>query len=141
MKELVANGLAFVSSLHPWALFAVLILLIAGSLLLIPWVVVQIPADYFSDSVRRPPLWSNYPRWLRLLLILVKNLLGLLLVMSGLTLIFLPGPGLMTIVLGLLMLDVPGKFRFERWLLSHQFILQPVNWLRIKRNKPALQLD
>ncbi len=141
MNGQVEAALALIGTWHPWALAALFALLFAGSVFLVPWAVVQIPADYFKQSARRPPLWCHYPPALRLLMIVAKNIVGLLLVLVGVTLLFLPGPGMVTLVIGLLMLDVPGKFRFERWLLSHKFILQPVNWLRMKQHKEALQLD
>lgn len=141
MSDLAGLASSLLASVHPVALAVLFVLVFTGSVLFVPWAVVQIPADYFKSSTRRTPLWCHYPAWLRLLLMLAKNLLGLLLLLIGVALLFLPGQGLLTIVIGLLMLDVPGKFRFERWLISHKLVLQPVNWLRTRRNKPVLLLD
>ncbi len=141
MNNLVATVMSLIASLHPWILGALSVAMFTGSLLFVPWAVVQIPADYFKSTTTRPPLWGNHPPLLRMTMIVMKNLLGLLLLLTGVAMLFLPGQGVLTMVIGLLLLDVPGKFRFERWLLSHKLVLQPVNWLRIKRNHPALQLD
>ena len=141
MNDRIVTALIFINSLHPAALAVLFAVLFAGSVFLVPWAVVKIPADYFKSTTRRPPLWHKYPPLLRMSMMLAKNLLGLLLFMTGLVLLVLPGPGILTMVMGLLMLDVPGKFRFERWLLSHKFILQPVNWLRTKKHQPPLRLE
>ena len=63
--------------------------------------------------------------------LITKNLLGVILLIAGLVMLLVPGQGLLTIAVALILLDFPGKFRFERlarhrpavWRLS-------LNWLR-----------
>ena len=141
MKDFAESAMTTIGSMHPWLLGILFVVLFVGSIMFVTWAVVQIPEDYFKTTTHRPTLWASYNPVLRAALIVAKNLLGLILVVVGIALLILPVQGLLTMVIGLLMLDVPGKFRFERWLLSHTFVLRPVNWLRAKMHKPALQFD
>jgi hypothetical protein len=53
----------------------------------------------------------------------------------------LPGQGLLTIILGITLMNFPGKYRLERWLVSRGSTLKLINYLRRRRGKPALVLD
>jgi hypothetical protein len=52
-----------------------------------------------------------------------------------------PGQGILTILLGIMLLDFPGKRRFEYWLVSRPKIFAAINKLRHRFSKPALVLD
>lgn len=75
------------------------------------------------------------------MILLVKNLLGLVILLMGIAMLFLPGQGLLTMLIGILMLDFPGKFRCERWFVSRRPVLRSINWLRRKSGKPRLRVD
>jgi hypothetical protein len=111
-----------------------------GTLLLVPWLVVRLPADYFHDSYRPTLLWGVRHPVLRFLLHLGKNLLGVIVLLMGLAMLVLPGQGVLTIVVGLLLMDLPGKYRFERWLVRLKPVLRAVNWLRQKAGRELLRL-
>lgn len=101
-----------------------------ASLLLIPWLIIRVPAGYFHDKERPPTPWRNQHPLLRGIILVVKNLLGGVLVILGLLLLILPGQGLLTILAGIILLDFPGKFHFQRWLVQKRPVLRSVNWLR-----------
>ncbi|MBN2570110.1 MAG: hypothetical protein JXB42_11830 [Deltaproteobacteria bacterium] len=113
----------------------------AGALAAVPWVVVRIPEDYFSG--RRRPRMSTMHRdrpvaWL--LLQIGKNLAGVVFVLSGIIMLALPGQGILTILLGIALMNFPGKFRFERWLVTRGSTLRFINHLRRARGRPELIL-
>lgn len=124
--------------LWSWPLLA---LLFVASLLFVPWALVRLPADYFHHTRRHSTQWGSLHPLLRVLLRIGKNLLGLLLLVLGVAMLVLPGQGLLTILVGVLFLDFPGKFRCERWLVSRKPVLRAANWLRAKRQRSPLQLD
>lgn len=101
-----------------------------GSLIALPHLVAAIPVDYFSDpGLRRSRLQSQHPviYWgLRIL----KNLVGWVLILVGLVMLVLPGQGLLTLLVGLLFSDFPGKFHLEQRLASTPRVLGAINWLR-----------
>ena len=111
------------------------------SLLALPWLVARIPVDYFCHEKRHPtPLKQAHPV-LRIVALVGKNLLGWVLLLGGLIMLFIPGQGLLTIAMGLLLMDYPGKFRLERKIVSKPKILNGLNWLRRKVNTPPLKID
>lgn len=111
-----------------------------GTLVLVPWLVIRLPADYFHESYRPTLLWGVRHPVLRFLLHLGKNLLGVIVLLMGIAMLVLPGQGVLTIITGLLLMDFPGKFRFERWLVHQKPVLLAVNWLRHRAGEPSLLL-
>jgi hypothetical protein len=110
------------------------------TLLVIPWLILQIPADYFHEPERHSLLGSlNHPV-LRIVILLLKNILGILFILLGIMLLVLPGQGLLAILLGLLMIDFPGKYSMQRWFVSQPSVLHSVNWLRNKGKKEPIKL-
>lgn len=111
-----------------------------ASLVAVAAVVVRIPADYFCRE-RASPLTERRSvlRWTGLI---VKNVAGVLLVLLGLLLSLpgIPGQGLLTVLIGVMLLDFPGKRRLERRLVSLPRVLAAVNALRARFGKPALRL-
>lgn len=113
-----------------------------GSLALVSFMLVKIPATYFHSSHDRDFLVDRHRavRWSGLVM---KNLLGAALVVLGviMSLPGVPGQGILTILLGLMMLDLPGKRRWEQKLVKQPKVLQTINQLRGKFDKPPLVLD
>ncbi len=112
-----------------------------GSIIVVPWLVVRIPEDYFLPRKRpRLPFADQHPilRWTGLI---IKNLAGGILVLAGLAMLLLPGQGLLTIVVGVLLLDFPGKHRLEGKIIRIGPVLKSVNWLRAKANATPLRLE
>lgn len=104
---------------------------------LLPVIVVRMPPDYFLTSRRELARRGGGP----LLLRIGKNLLGLLFVLAGIAMLVLPGQGLLTILIGLLLADFPGKRRLELQLVRRPAILQFLNRLRHRRGRPPLRVD
>ena len=52
-----------------------------------------------------------------------------------------PGQGLLTVLLGIMLVDFPGEDRLEQKLLHRPAIRNSINKLRTRFNKPPLQLD
>ncbi len=80
------------------------------SLAIVSFILVRIPPDYFHKD-RPRDLWSDRHPAVRLLGLFAKNLLGVVLVVLGILLSIpgVPGQGLLTILLGIMLLDFPGK--------------------------------
>jgi len=107
------------------------------SLAVIPWLVTKIPADYFHAEYRRSKTSGGRSVPIQLLLGL-KNLFGFLLILLGLVMLVLPGQGILTIVIGLFLMNFPGKYKLERALVSKPKVLNSLNWIRAKAQKPPL---
>ena len=57
----------------------------------------------------------------------------------GIAMLVLPGQGLLTIVVGIVLLNFPGKYRLERWLATRSPVWRSLNWLRRRAGRPELQ--
>ncbi|NKB38713.1 MAG: hypothetical protein GKR93_16390 [Gammaproteobacteria bacterium] len=123
-----------------WLLSASVISFVA-SLIIVPFVLARIPADYFSETARHRRS-VNTPHFLLTILILIlKNCVGLIFLFSGILMLALPGQGILTILVALIFLDFPGKYRLERKIIGNHTVLSGVNWVRRKAGKPELILE
>lgn len=112
-----------------------------SSLLTLPWLVARIPIDYFCHHKRQPTPLKQTHSIFRIVILVGKNLLGWVLLLGGIIMLFIPGQGLLTIAMGLLLMDYPGKFALERKIASNPKILNGLNWLRDKANVQPLEID
>ncbi len=112
------------------------------SLAVVSVIMVKIPADYFKKGRPRKILPNHSPA-VRYLAIAGKNILGVLLVVLGILMSLpgVPGQGILTILLGVMLLDFPGKQKLEHKLVSRPRVLNAINKLRHRFGKPELVLD
>jgi hypothetical protein len=124
-----------------WGLGLYLVVFL-GSTVVVAWLVIRLPATYFCDAYPRDVWGGQRPvrRWAGVLL---KNLLGVLLIVLGgiMALPLIPGPGILMLVLGVMLLDFPGKRRLEQWLVQRATVLRAMNRLRQRYGKPPLVID
>ena len=121
---------------------AILVASFSLSIGVISFILIKIPATYFQESHPRA-FWVNRHAAIRWTGMILKNLLGVILVLLGILMSIpgVPGQGLLTILLGIILLDFPGKRSLEQKLVSQPMILQKINRLRHKFSKPPLVLD
>jgi archaellum biogenesis protein FlaJ (TadC family) len=110
-----------------------------GSILVLPVLVAAMPEDYFLDARRHQSRLRRLHPLIYLALRILKNVLGWLLVLCGILMLVLPGQGLLTILVGLVLSDFPGKFALERRLAGNPRIMAAFNWLRRRAGRPPLQ--
>lgn len=138
------------STIHGWGLtwgqvlFGVLfsVATFVLSLAVVTVVLVKLPANYFHSSHEREFLVERHPV-LRAIGIFAKNLLGLVLVFAGIIMSLpgVPGQGVLTILLGIMLLDFPGKRALETRIVGRPRVNSAVNALRARFDKPPLMLD
>ena len=85
------------------ALAAFSVVAFLATFLLTPLVLTRLPVDYLTREVTRARLSP--------VLFVLKNALGLLVVLVGVLMLVLPGQGILTIVLGLGLVDFPGRVK------------------------------
>ena len=105
-------------------------------------VMVKIPANYFSSHYQRDFL-PDSPWLVRWGAVILKNIAGIFLILLGIVLSLpgVPGQGILTILLGLIFIDIPGKRPLEAKIIKRPAVLAAVNKLRAKYDKPALIID
>lgn len=107
------------------------------SVVLFCGVILALPSRYFAED---RDLWIDRHPVVRWLGLVVKNLLGLLLVALGvlLSLPGIPGQGLLTIAVGLMLLNLPGKRRLVWRVVRRPGVLGRLNRLRGWFGRPPL---
>jgi hypothetical protein len=115
------------------------VLLFVATVFLMPAILVRIPPDYFMHRRRPPGRWASRGRFLRTSLLVAKNALGYVFIIAGLGMLVLPGQGLLTLLIGFLIVDAPGKYRAEKWVIARPRILKAINWLRRRHGRAPLQ--
>ena len=115
---------------------------VAGTLVLFaaPWLVCLIREDYFATKDLPPIRGRSQHPALRWTLRILKNLAGVFLVLLGLTLMPLPGQGMLVALGGLLLLQFPGKRRLEMWLIRRPGLLTLINWMRCRWGHKPLRV-
>lgn len=103
---------------------------VLASVLLVPRFLARLPRDYL-----RQPTQHHASMALRVL----RNLFGALLVVLGVAMLVLPGQGLLTLLVGLMLVDFPGKHGLVVKLLSRPKVLSVVNKLRARHQAEPLQ--
>jgi hypothetical protein len=137
---MVSQLISFLNENAVWLVTASVLSLVVGVLLL-PFFITRIPVDYFSHPHRHYMSASSHHPLIRLIIMGIKNLLGLVFIIAGLLMLILPGQGLLTLLVGLVIMNYPGKFALERWIIQRPYVLPAVNWLRIKYDHPPLLLS
>jgi hypothetical protein len=112
------------------------------SLGIVSFILIKLPPTYFQSSHPRD-FWTDRHPGIRFAGLIAKNALGLILVVVGIVLSLpgVPGQGILTILLGIMLMDFPGKRRLENKLVSRPRVLEAINRLRHKFGKPPLVLD
>jgi Putative transmembrane protein (PGPGW) len=110
-----------------------------GSLIAIPMILVRLPADYFDTRTPRHWMKDHHPA-LRLMGLVAKNVVGIVFLLAGFAMLFLPGQGVLTMLIGISLMDFPGKRALEARMVGQPTLLGVINSMRQKFGKPPLTL-
>lgn len=122
-----------------WAMIVIALGSVVVGMFLMSVVAVELPADYF---LRRRHAATG-PWWQRFGMAILKNAAGAVVILFGvlLSLPGIPGPGLLTILIGLMLTDLPGVRWVVRSLLRRDSVRNPMNSLRRKFGKEPIQVE
>ncbi len=111
------------------------------SLIIIPWIIGKLPHNYFLHS-KEKGRWSlrKHPI-LMVCIFLLRNIFGLLFLLAGFIMLFLPGQGILTMVVGISLMTFPGKQALLQKMIHHQSIQRSLNWVRKKTGKKPFLWD
>ena len=84
-----------------------------------------------------PPVVPEHP-----LATVAKNVAGVVLVLLGLLMALpgIPGQGILTMIVGITLIDFPGKRGLERRMIGRPRILRSINRLRARFHRAPLDL-
>lgn len=123
-----------------WWTGAASVLMFLGSLCVIPIILIKIPADYFSSLETKYRINVRDLSFFRLLYLIFKNMVGIAFILAGFIMLLLPGQGILTIIVGMSLLNFPGKYRLVRNIIRNKIILDTINKLRSKADKPPIEV-
>ena len=110
------------------------------SALLVPIFIRRMPSDYFLDTSERTEALRQQHPVLRGIFLVLKNLVGGILLLGGILMLITPGQGVLTILIGLMLMNFPGKRWLEIRLVSLGPLNRAINWIRAKADRPPLEL-
>ncbi len=117
-----------------WLLGLGSIVLFVLTALLIPWILIVLPADFFVRLDSKA--FSGRHPVIALLLIILRNVLGSVLLIAGIIMLFIPGQGLLTILIALALIDFPGKHTLVLRMISNPRVFGAANGIRRWAGKP-----
>jgi hypothetical protein len=140
-REEVLSVIEFIKA-H-WLLFFLILPIIVivttfATFASISMLLISLPSDYFSRKKRVSRIKNPV---LRLLLRLVQNVCGAVFLIAGFIMLFTPGPGILSVLVGIILCDFPGKRRVERKIITRPRVLSMVNRIRARYDRPLLMLD
>lgn len=112
-----------------------------GSLIVLRLLVIRMPPDYFVGRRPAPNPWADSHPAIRMTALIAKNVLGAVLVAFGILLLFTPGQGILSILMGLSLLNVPGKRAVERRIVANPVVLRALNSIRTRAGRPPLVVE
>jgi Putative transmembrane protein (PGPGW) len=114
---------------------------LVGSLWICHYVLVTIPPEYCNHEHKPFAQWRTARPALWWTLMITKNVLGALLVVTGLIMFFTPGQGILTLILGLSLVDFPGKHKLLRKIVKRPSVLKVINGMRGRADQPPLEIS
>jgi hypothetical protein len=108
------------------------IVAIVATMIVVPIVIARMPADYLVKP-------SEKGRG-NVVLVVLKNIAGVVLVLLGIAMLVLPGQGILTLLLGLGLVDFPGRRRLELKVMTRPSVLKAINALRRRAGRTPLEI-
>ena len=106
------------------------------TLLLTPYLLGLIASDYFT---MKNPHKLEIKHIGHVITVIIKSVIGLVLLLAGIIMLVTPGQGVISILLGLFLMEFPGKRKLELKIINHDPTFKTLNWLREKASKPPFK--
>ena len=122
--------------LLPW-MFGFSVIVFIGSLIGVWLVLVHLPEDYLTNE-KPVNLLGFQSKLINVFIKVVRNLMGLGFLLVGMVMLLTPGQGILSIVVGIVFLEFPGKRKLIHKIVAFPRVLNSINAIRRKANKPPL---
>jgi hypothetical protein len=134
--DLIVAWLRSHQNILGWAGLFSLIMMVA-TLLAVPLIIISLPPQYLNEEKDRLLEIQSPWRWPYLV---VKNIMGAVLLLAGVTMLILPDQVLLTLAIGLGLMNFPGKRSLIRRLIGQHRVLRTINRWRAKAQKDPLEV-
>ena len=119
--------------IHLVVTFSALVFVV--SLIFTPFLISKIPQDYFTNAQYHRLEINHFGH---IVAVVIRSFFGFLLIVLGLVMLFTPGQGILSIIVGLFLMEFPGKNRIERKIIENDAAYKVLNWMREKFNQAPL---
>ena len=110
--------------------------LLLVTILATPWLVAMLPSGYFITQESR----ARKNSIAHVFLTCLRSLIGLVLVLIGIVMLVIPGPGLITLLVGLSLAEFPGKRRLLKYIATRPSVFKSLNWMRKRHDREPFEL-
>ncbi len=126
----VVTGAALVVSLALALIYGAIIYVAIG----------RMRPDYFIRDETASSAWRQRYPLMGVVVLLLKNVFGVDLVLMGLAMLVLPGQGVLTLLIGIGLLDFPGKRNLEKKIVRTPTVRKAMDAIRRRAGQPPLVL-
>jgi len=106
----------------------------------IPIIIVRLPADYFIKDKNLARRFCQDKPVLRIIIVAFKNIFGIVFLIMGFLMLFIPGQGILTMLIGYSMLDFVNMRGPVYKIVQKPSIYEFINRIRDKNEKPPIKL-
>ena len=114
---------------EPWVLILTAVLLVV-TIVACVIVIVRLPRDHFVNPAKEP----------KGAVAVVRNVLGVILILGGIAMLVLPGQGVLAILAGLMLTTFKGKQKLAKKIVRKPKVEKALQWIREKANRPPLEI-
>ena len=128
---------------HPFVTGAALMVSLALALIygaVIYVAIGRMRPDYFVRDENSSSTWRQRYSLLGVVVLVLKNVFGVVLVLMGIALLVLPGQGVLTLLIGIGLLDFPGKRNLEKKIVRTPTVHKTMDAIRRRAGQPPLVL-
>ena len=105
-------------------------------IVIIPILVARMDPCYFvRDCSIRMSAKKGLGHWIKRV---GKNALGGALLFAGFVMLFVPGQGVLTMLIGLTLIDFPGKTHLQLKVVQIRAVRHSLNWMRLRKGREKL---
>lgn len=115
------------------------ILTFVVSLIAIPLIIARLPRDYFIRHRQVVAVRHERHPALAKVIFVTRNFFGMIFLLGGIFMLVLPGQGIISMLIGISLMDFPKKNRLVDFLWSRPRVRKILNWLRSKQKKPPFE--
>jgi hypothetical protein len=117
-----------------WVIVASVVMFVL-SIVGIGWALVRLPPDYFARTLAERQEYRR-EHWVPFI---ARNIVGVLILVAGIVMLFMPGQGLLAILVGVMLVDFPGKRAVIKKIIERRGVLSAANSLRAQFGRPAFE--
>lgn len=122
------------ASLFEW-LGILSVVTFAGSLIAIPWIIARLPANYFIRHHQMVAMRHERHPVIAKIIFIARNTMGVLLLLAGIAMLVLPGQGIITLLIGVSLMDFRKKHAVVDYLVRRPRVMRMLNWVRQKEQR------